>query len=155
MAELPAKVAAFLSGKRYAVTGVSRKPVHFANAIFKRLRDCGFEVLPVNPNATEVEGVPCYSDVAALPDGIDGVVIASHSKTALGIVRQCAAKGIRHVWFHRSFGTGSVSKEAVAECETAGISALVGGCPMMYCEPVDGGHRCIRWWLSLFGKVPG
>jgi hypothetical protein len=59
------------------------------------------------------------------------------------------------VWFHRSFGEGSVSKDAVQECKVRGIQCIVGGCPLMYCEPVDGGHRCIRSLLRFFGRVPG
>ena len=152
---MPSSVAEFLAGKRLAVAGVSRQPKQFANAIYRRLLDSGFEVLPVNPNAAEVEGVRCYPDLKSIPGAIDGVVIASHPRTALDIVRQCGEKGIRRVWFHRSFGVGSVSGEAVKACKERGIHCFVGGCPLMYCEPVDGGHRCIRAWLRLFGRVPG
>jgi predicted CoA-binding protein len=155
MAKLPAKVAEFLSGKRYAVTGVSRTPTHFANAIYRRLLASGFEVLPVNPAAAEVEGVRCWPDLVSIPGAVDGVVIASHPRTGPALVRQCAEKGIRRVWFHRSFGEGSVSKEAVAECKARGIDCLVGGCPLMYCEPVDAGHRCILSLLRFFGRTPG
>ena len=35
------------------------------------------------------------------------------------------------------------------------IERMVGGCPMMYCKPVDFGHRCMRWLLRFGGKVPG
>jgi uncharacterized protein len=155
MPNMPANVAEFLSGKRYAVAGVSRKPQQAANAIFRKLRDSGFDVLPVNPNATEVEGVRCWPDLKSIPGAIDGVVIATHPGAAIGIVRQCAEKGVRRVWFHRSFGTGSVSAEAVAECQAKGIDYIAGGCPLMYCAPVDPAHRCIRYMLSFLGKVPG
>ena len=53
------KVAAteFLSNKRVAVTGVSREPSsHGSNVVYKRLRERGYEVFAVNPNAKEVEG---------------------------------------------------------------------------------------------------
>jgi len=55
MARLPSSVAEFLSGKRFAVAGVSRSPTQAANAVYRKLRGSGFEVFPVNPNATEVE----------------------------------------------------------------------------------------------------
>jgi hypothetical protein len=35
-----------------------------------------------------------------------------------------------------------------------GVSRF-GGCPLMYCAPVDFGHRCMRWWLRRQGCVPG
>lgn len=155
MTAMPDNVAAFLAGKRFAVAGVSRDTKQTANAIFRKLRDSGYEVVPVNPNAKELEGVPCYPDLATIPGDIDGVMIATHPDTALAIVRQCAGKGIRRVWFHRSFGAGSVSADAVNECKARGIDPIVGGCPFMYCAPVDPAHYCVRAILGLFGKVPG
>ncbi len=152
---MPASVADFLKGKRFAVAGVSRQRGQAANAVFDKLRKSGYEVYPVNPNAPHVEGVTCYSDLGSVPAPLDGVVIATHPKAALGVVRQCAERGIGHVWFHRSFGTGSVSAEAVREGENRGLHCIVGGCPLMYCEPVDFGHRCMRWWLRLRKAIPG
>jgi len=155
MARMPSNVAEFLAGKRFAVAGVSRQPQQAANAVLRKLRNSGFEVFPVNPNATELEGVRCYPNLASVPGSIDGVVIATHPRNALDIVRHCGEQGVRQVWFHRSFGTGSVSDEAVRECRARSIQCIVGGCPLMYCEPVDLAHRCFRWWLRLGGWVPG
>ena len=57
MATMKEATSAFLEKKRIAVTGVSRKPAdHGANTVFKRMRDRGYEVFAVNPNAEEVEG---------------------------------------------------------------------------------------------------
>jgi hypothetical protein len=154
MSELPGQVARFLEGRRIAVAGVSRKGDVAANAVFRKLAQAGFEVFPVNPNAGEVEGVKCYPDLAAVPGPLDGAVIATHPAASAAVVRQCAEAGVRHIWFHRSFGDGSVSKEAVAECDRLGIEAIVGGCPLMFCEPVDVAHRCMRWWLQRRGRVP-
>ena len=106
MARMPSNVAEFLSGKRFAVAGVSRQPQQAANAVFRKLRRSGFEV-------------------------------------------------IRSIQMHRAFGQGSVAPEAVHECGARGIQCIVGGCPMMYCKPVDFGHRCMRWLLRFGGKVPG
>ena len=154
MANIPRPVAEFLSGARFVVAGVSRDSAQPANAIYHRLRDSGHEVFPVNPNAEEVEGTRCYPDLASVPGPIDGVVIATHPDASVDVVRQCFELGIARVWFHRSFGEGSVSEEAVAACDRLGVEAIVGGCPLMYCEPVDFGHRCMRWWLGRRGRVP-
>src|SRR5215207_8713768 len=46
-----------LANRRIAVTGVSRNPEsHGGNVVYKRLRDRGYEVFAVNPNADQVEG---------------------------------------------------------------------------------------------------
>jgi predicted CoA-binding protein len=155
MATLPDEVAKFLSGKRFAVAGVSRQPGQAANAVLRKLRDSGREVFAVNPNAAQIEGMRCYPDLAALPGPIDGLVIATHPRHAADLVRQCAAHGVGRVWLHRSFGEGSVSEEAVREAAARNIACIAGGCPLMYCEPVDIAHRCMRWWLKRGGRIPG
>jgi predicted CoA-binding protein len=155
MAQWPDPVAAFLRGRRFAVAGVSRDPAQPANAVYRKLRDSGYDVLAINPNASEAEGATCYPELRAVPGAIDGVVIATHPDVSVDLVRQCADRGVGRVWLHRSFGVGSVSEEATRECEERGIHCLVGGCPLMYCEPVDFGHRCMRWWLRRRGRVPG
>jgi predicted CoA-binding protein len=154
MRSVPDSVASFLRGRRFAVAGVSRQPGQAANAIFRKLVGAGYEVFPINPKATQVEGATCYPAVGAVPGHLDGVIIAAPPDAALDIVRDCAAHDVRHVWFHRSFGAGSVSDDAVRECEARGIECIVGGCPMMFCNPVDPAHKCMRWWLQRQGRVP-
>lgn len=151
---LPPNVARFLAGKRFAVAGVSRSPDQPANAILRKLRASGYEAVPINPTVTELEGGPCYPDLASVPGTLDGVVVVTHPAAAERIVRDAAARGITQVWFHRSFGEGSVSDAAVRACAELGITPIVGGCPLMYCEPVDVPHRCFRWWLGRSARVP-
>lgn len=154
MGSVPNSIAEFLRGKRIGIAGVSRNRMQPANLIYRKLRDSGHEVFPVNPAAAEVEDVVCFRDIASLPEGIDGVVVATHPGAAVDVIRQCGERGIGRVWFHRSFGDGSVSPEAVRECEKWGIDAIVGGCPLMFCEPVDIAHKCMKWWLQRRGRVP-
>jgi predicted CoA-binding protein len=154
MATIPEPVAAFLRGRRFAVAGVSRQSGQPANAIFRKLKGAGYDVFPVNPKTSEVEGVTCYPNVGAVPGQLDGVVIATAPGVAAQVVRDCAAHHVGRVWLHRSFGDGSVSDEAVRECRAGGIDCIVGGCPLMFCAPVDLGHRCMRWWLQHNGRVP-
>ncbi|HEU0203621.1 MAG TPA: CoA-binding protein [Burkholderiaceae bacterium] len=154
MKQIPSAVAAFLAGKRIAVAGVSRSGKDTANVVYRKLRDAGYEVVPINPHATELEGVKCYPDVASVPGEVHGVMVVTHPAVAADVVRQAGARGIKQIWFHRSFGEGSVSRAAVKACEELGIRPIVGGCPLMYVEPVDVGHRCFRWWLGRKGRVP-
>ena len=154
MTNTPALVTEFLRGKRIAVAGVSRSGASAANPVFRKLRASGYDVIPVNPNASEVEGAKCYPDLLSLPGDIEGVVVATHPDVSLTVVRQAIARKVPRVWFHRSFGQGSVSKEAVEECASKGVACIVGGCPLMYCQPIDFGHRCMRAWLGWRGHLP-
>ena len=100
----------FLANKRVAVTGVSRHPEsHGSNVVYQRLRERGYEVFAVNPNADEVEGDRCYHDLRSIPGGVDAVVIATRPEIADETMRDCADLGIKHVWMHRGPGAGSVS----------------------------------------------
>ncbi|MCP5094977.1 MAG: CoA-binding protein [Chloroflexi bacterium] len=154
MTTLDEAVQDFLAQKHIAVAGVSRNGTEAANHIYKKLRGAGHQVSATNPNAKEVEGDPCYSDLTSIPTPIDGVVIATHPNTAEDIVRECAELGVKRVWFHRSFGEGSVSETAVTYCREHNITAIAGGCPMMFCEPVDFAHKCMRWVLNATNKLP-
>lgn len=148
-----AAVEDFLAAENLAVAGVSRDPNQPANHIFRRLRDTGHTVWAVNPSADEVEGGPCFPDLASIPGPVEGVVIATPPASAPDVVRACAARNVGRVWMHRSFGTGSVSEEAVELCREHGIQVIVGGCPMMYCGEVDVAHRCMRWILEFRGRI--
>lgn len=55
---------------------------------------------------------------------------------------------------NRSFGAGSVDAEPMRRCEELSIAVIQDACPMMYHEPVDAGHKCIRWLLRLTGGLP-
>ena len=68
MLTLKEAAAEFLAKKRIAVTGVSRDPQsHGGNVVYQRLRQRGYEVFAVNPNADQVEGDPCFHDLKSIP----------------------------------------------------------------------------------------
>lgn len=154
MTNVPPVVAAFLAGKPIVVAGVSRSGNAPANAIFRRLRDSGREPIPVNPKVGEVEGSTCYLNIESVPGVIHGVMVVTHPSVSAEVVRAALKRGVKHVWFHRSFGEGSVSTEAIEACRAGGVEPIVGGCPLMYCPPVDPAHRLFRWWLRRQHRVP-
>src|SRR4030043_547038 len=118
MSTLIEKVNDFLAQKHIAVAGVSRNPqAKAANRIFKKLKETGHQVYPINPRTDTVEGDPCYPNLKNVPVKIDGVVICAPPQAAEQIVKECAELGIKRVWMHRSFGQGSVSDTAVKFCE--------------------------------------
>jgi uncharacterized protein len=147
--------AEFLANRRVAVTGVSRTPRdHGSNIVYKRLRERGYEVFAVNPNADEVEGEVCYHDLKSVPGGVDAVVIGTRPETAEDTMRECAELGITHVWMHRAFGSGSVSEAAADYGRQHGITVIAGGCPLMFAPTSDPGHRAMRFICTLTGSVP-
>jgi uncharacterized protein len=145
--------SAFLANKRVAVTGVSRHAEnHGSNAVYRRLRERGYEVFAVNPNASQVEGDRSYPDLGSIPGGIQAVVIATRPELAIDTMRECVELGIQHVWMHRGPGAGSVSAAATEYGRQHGMTVIDGGCPLMFGQTADLGHKVMRFIYA--GKVP-
>jgi uncharacterized protein len=146
----------FLAQKRIAVTGVSRNPDgHGSNIVYRRLRERGYQVFAINPNTTRVEGDPCYPNLTAIPGGgADAVVMGTRPELAERTMTECIDLDIKHVWMHRSFGAGSVSKSAAEYGRRHGITVIDGGCPCMFNPTADTGHKAMRYLFTLAGKVP-
>jgi predicted CoA-binding protein len=155
MQKISEAAAEFLAKKRVAVTGVSRSPEnHGGNPVYQRLRDRGYQVFAVNPNADTVEGDVCYPDLRSIPGGVEAVVIATRPDTAEATMHECAELGIKHVWMHRMMGAGSVSQPATEYGRQHGITVIDGGCPLMFPPTSDGGHRVMRWASTAAGNTP-
>ena len=149
MATIKEAASEFLGNKRIAVTGVSRKPKdHGANTVFKRLRDRGYDVFAVNPNADKVEGAHSYHDLKSIPGSVDAVVIGTRPAFADDTMRECAELGIQYVWMHRGPGAGSVSATATAYGREHGVTVIDGGCPCMFGPTADFSHKIMRVFLS-------
>jgi len=145
----------FLAHKRVAVTGVSRQQRdHGSNVVYKRLRERGYQVFAVNPNADEVEGDHAYHDLGSIPGGVDAVVIGTRPEIADETMRECAELGIKQVWMHRGPGAGSVSETASEWGRKRGITVIDGGCPCMFGPTADLGHKAMRLMFTLTGNVP-
>ena len=155
MQPIKAAAAEFLAGKRIAVTGVSRTGKdHGSNVVYTRMRERGYEVFAVNPNADEVEGDRCYHDLRSIPGGVEAVVIGTSPEHAEETMHDCAELAIKHVWMHRGPGAGSVSASAADYGREHGIAVIDGGCPCMFGPTADRGHKAMRTILTLTGSVP-
>jgi predicted CoA-binding protein len=156
MSTFKEKIDEFLTQKHIAVVGLSRQDANPANLIYNKLKQIGHTVYAVNPNADTINGDPCYPNVKALPQRPDGVVIVTRPDVTRQVVEECGLAGIKRIWIHESLmhGGTSVSKEAVDYCEQHNIEVIAGGCPMMYADPVDFGHKCMKWMMRVSGQLP-
>lgn len=155
MTAIKEAAAEFLAHKRVAVTGVSRSPGgHGSNVVYRRLRDRGYDVFAVNPNAETVEGDRAYPDLRSIPGGVEAVVIGTRPEHADETIRECTELGITHVWMHRGPGAGSVSETATEYGREHGLTVIDGGCPCMFGPTADVGHTAMRLLFTLSGNVP-
>jgi predicted CoA-binding protein len=137
----------FLGQKRIAMIGVSQQPKEFSRVLFRELCERGYDVVPVNPGAREIEGRPCFARVQDIGAPVDGALIMTSPDVRDGVVRDCVAIGIKRVWMYRASGRGAVSPGAVRFCEANGVAVIAGECPLMFLPNgawIHGMHALIR-----------
>jgi uncharacterized protein len=140
----------FVSKKRLALAGASRSGKKFGNAILRELKARGYEVVPVHPEATELEGLPCEKSLAALAGRVDGLVVVTPPAQAARLVGEAASAGIRSVWLQQGAG----SEEAARTARERGVALVTGHCLLMFLPGVRGVHRFHRGLWRLLGKLP-
>lgn len=143
------EIQMFLEPKKIAVAGVSRNPKKFGGAIFKELKEKGYELYPVNPNAAEIQGVKCFHSVEALPDDVSHLLIVTPKTESEAVARAAVKKGIKMVWVQQKSDT----PEALKVIRDAGIPFIHKKCIMMFTEP-KGPHKFHEFLAKLFGAYP-
>lgn len=142
-------VARFLSAGKYALAGVSRDPKKFGHVAFKTLLKKGMDIVPVNPNADEIEGVKCYNSVNDLSSEIRAIIIMTPAEETHGVARNAMAKGIKDIWIQQ----GSESNEVIPELEKEDINLIHHECILMFWKP-DSIHSFHRFLKKIFGRLP-
>lgn len=112
------------SMRRIAVVGASSKPTAPGNYIPAYLQSQGIEVVPVNPQATELLGGPAFASLAEVRGPIDVVVVFRPASEASEITRAAAELGAAAVWLQE----GLISTAAQAIANDAGIDFVMDRC---------------------------
>jgi len=131
----------FLSHRRFAAVGVSRNPKDFTRVVVGEFEQCGYEVVPVNPGASEINGQPCFARVQDVNPPVSAVLLLTPPAMTEQVVQDCHAAGVTHVWMYRGGGVGAVSNAAVAYCDERGIEVIAGECPLMFLPNPGFPHR--------------
>jgi len=121
-------IKAFLKEKNiFAVVGASRDPRKYGYQVYKDLKNAGYEVYPVNPNAREILGDKCYPSLESLPVKPDVVDLVVPPKITEVVVKTCKKLGIKKVWMQ----PGSESEMAINFCRKNGMDVIHGVCVMV------------------------
>jgi predicted CoA-binding protein len=140
----------FIAQKKIAIVGVSRKKTKFGNAIYKELKQKGYQVFPINPHIDAFEGDACYPDLYSIPEKVDAVVINVPPVQTEKVVKEAKQAGINRVWLQQ----GSQSEAAVKYCEENRIDCVSNECILMFAQPSAFIHRAHRWVWGVLGKLP-
>lgn len=121
------EIRKFYTLKNVAVVGMSKNEGKAAHYVPKYLIDHGYNVIPVNPTATEILGRKSYPTVSSIPDRVDVVDIFRRSEDVPSVVEDTLKKeGIKVIWMQE----GIYSKEAENMAKEKDISAVYNRCMM-------------------------
>lgn len=99
-----------------AVIGASDNEAKIGGTPLFYLRTRGYagRVLPINPKATEIQGLPAYANVKDAPGPVDLAIIAVPSAIAVQALQDCADAGVKGVVMFSS-GFAEIGEEGVAQ----------------------------------------
>jgi predicted CoA-binding protein len=116
-------ISDFLAGSTYAVVGASNDRWKYGNKVLRCYLQHGRKAIPVNPNASVVEGIPAVPDLSSLPEPVHGVSIITPPVVTEQIVEEAARAGITRLWMQ----PGAESDRAIERAKELGLSVIAGG----------------------------
>jgi predicted CoA-binding protein len=144
----------FLALHRIAMVGVSRDPNDFSRKLFREMCDRGYDMVPVNLLAEEIDGQECFQCLQVVKPPVEGVLVMTPSYETIRVLRDCAEAGVRRVWLYRAGGKGAVSPEAIEFCKENGIQVVDGHCPFMFLPATAFPHRAHGFLLKITRRYP-
>ena len=104
-----------------AVIGASTNRNKFGNKAVRAFREHGDTVVPINPRASEIEGVRAYASVLDYPGTIDEATVYLPPAIGVRVMDELAKKGIKTVWLN----PGADGPEVVARARALGLTTHV------------------------------
>ena len=120
----PEVIGRVLRYRRIAVVGASANPHRDSHRVIAYLLANGYDVVPVNPNASEVLGQPCYPALAAIPDPVDIVDVFRRRSAIPGAVAEAIAIGARALWLQ----LGVIDVASAGRAYAAGLDVVMDRC---------------------------
>jgi predicted CoA-binding protein len=117
------QIEAFLGADAFGVVGASANRDKYGNKVLRCYQQNQRRAIPVNPAATEIEGLASLPSVDRLPDEAASISIITPPQVTEKVVEQAIARGIRNVWMQ----PGAESEQAVKACRQAGINVIADG----------------------------
>jgi len=108
------------SSRRVAVIGASTDRRKFGNRAVRAFVRQGYDVVPINPHETNIEGLTTYRSVLDVPGPIDMATVYVPPETGLTLIGEIARKGIREVWLN----PGAESPALVAAALALGLTPV-------------------------------
>jgi predicted CoA-binding protein len=112
------------NAKSVAVVGISSKPFRASYGVSEYLLRAGYKIFPVNPNETEVHGLPCYANLEAVPETVDIVDVFRKAEDVPPVVDSAIAVSAKVLWLQE----GILHEEAGEKARAAGLTVVMDAC---------------------------
>ncbi|MDI6793817.1 MAG: CoA-binding protein [bacterium] len=112
------------AAKVIAVVGLSHKPYRDSYRVAAYLKEKGYRIIPVNPNAIEVLGEKAYHNLGEIPEKVDLVNIFRKPEAVSEIVEAAIGIGAKVVWMQK----GIVHNASADKARAAGLQVIMNKC---------------------------
>ena len=148
-------ITKFLECKRVAFVGVSRDPQHFSRALFREFLAKGYDPVPVNPQAREIEGRKCFARLSDINPFVEAALLLTGAPGATDqAVRECQQADIRNIWIYKTVHDGDNHAQAMELARSRGTAIVEGYCPFMFLPHPALFHRVHRFMMKVTGSYP-
>ena len=113
-----------------AVIGASRRPGTVGRSVLENIKSGGYagSIYAVNPNAIEIAGVPCFPDVASLPDAPDLALLAVPPAEVIDAADACGRRGARGLVVFAAAVDAAAGAALLAVCRRYGMRLIGPNC---------------------------
>ena len=147
-------IEAFYAGKRLAIVGVSRSKHDYSRRLFAEFRKRGYDVVPVNPNAPDIDGIPCAATLKAVTPVVDRAIVLLPGDKADAAVSEGLDAGVKMLWVHNMNRNELAALKAPELCAKRGSTYISGYCPFMLMHHPGFPHGMHAGVAKLIGHMP-
>lgn len=144
----------FLEEFRFAFIGVSRDPKHFSRSLFAEFLKHGYEPIPINTRADEIDGRKCYANISGVAPPVKEALVLTTPEQVLPAVKTCREAGVMTLWLYGIMGPKGLEPAVLDYCHTQEMRVVDGYCPFMFLPQSSFFHKFHGFTLRMMGRYP-
>ena len=110
--------------KTIAVVGLSSNPARPSYGVTEYMQSAGYQIVPVNPNETDVLGEPSYACLQDVPQKIEIVDVFRRPEEVPPVVDAAIKVGAKVIWMQ----LGIANEPAAEKARAAGLTVIMDAC---------------------------
>jgi acetyltransferase len=156
----PAPLSPIFNPKAVAVIGATEKPASVGRSVLRNLLDqpFGATIFPVNPTRSNVLGIRCYKNVAAIDEAVDLAVVITPAATVANVLQECVDAGVKaaiviSAGFAENGAQGLQREQDIRKVVASGKIRIIGPNCLGVMNPRTGLNATFAQASALPGKL--